>query len=192
MNSVLEFAESFERIASYPLLDAEQAEKVVDTLTEAGAGAVYAGDEQVATSLVLVSDDLGISDYARSLSRDTVNTQAVLQELHRTNEISADAYSSYVEQLALMNYWFLRITAKDIIRRLEASGYMTTEGTRAMLSTLEGPDCSEESAVSVGTELIASIAAKAPPEQTDVLLEVVIAMLRRGRSTGQVLLKFRK
>ena len=178
--SVLEFAESFERVASYSLLDADQAEKIVDALTDAGAGAVYAGDEQVATSLVLVSDDLGISYYARSLSRDTVNTQAVLQELHRTNEISADAYSSYVEQLALLNYWFLRITAKDIIRRLEASGYITTEGTRAMLGTLEGPDCSEDSAVSVGTELITATARKAPPEQTDVLLEVVIAMLRRG------------
>ena len=120
-----------------------------------------------------------------------MNTQAILQELHRTNEISADTYSSYVEQLALLNYGFLRITAKDIIRRLEASSYVTTEGTRAMLRTLEGPDCSEDSAVSVGTDLIASIAGKAPPEQTDVLVEVVIAMLRRGRNTGQVLLKFR-
>ena len=187
VNSVLEFADSFERIASYPLLDADQAEKIVDTLTEAGAGGVYASDEQSPTRLVLVSDDLCLSDYARSLGRGAVNTQAVLEELLRTNDITVDAYSSYVEQLASLNYWFVRVSSQDIISRLEANGYMTNEGTRAMLRTLEGPDCSDEAAVSVASELISTLAGRAPLTQTQLILSVVIAELRRGRELRPVL-----
>ena len=67
VRSVLEFAESFERIASYGMLDADDTEKLVDALTAASVGAVYAGDEQSAARLVLVSDDLGLSSFARSL-----------------------------------------------------------------------------------------------------------------------------
>ena len=190
--SLLQFAESFERIAAYPLLATDDVERLLNMLTPAGAGAVYAGDEQSTARLVLVSDDLGLSHLARCLGTDSVNTQAVLWELHCSNGLTDEEYSSLVERLVLLNYKFVQVRAEDIVRRLEANGYMTTDGTRAMLKTLEGPDCAEESAVTVGAQVVTELAGRAPPQQLHLLLSAVAITLQRGREPRPVLLKFRE
>ncbi len=190
--SVLQLAESLERIPSYPMLEANEPEKTIDALTPAGAGAVYAGEDQSEARPVLVSDDLLQSVVAHSLGLGAVNSQALLAELLRSDVISAEAYSSGIEQLVLLNYWFVRIGAEDILRSLEPNGFQTTPGTQAMLRTLWGPDCTEDAAASVGAEVIATLA-KRPlmPEHLEVLLSSVVAAIRRGRHTNQVLLKFK-
>ena len=190
--SVLELAESLERIPSYPMLDADEREQIISALTPAGAGAVYAGDDQSETRPVLISDDLVQSIVARSLGLGAVNSQALLVELLRWGVIAGEEYSARVEQLVLMNYWFVRIGADDILRRLEANGYQTTPGTQAMVRTLWGPDCTEDDAASVAVGVIASLA-KQPliPEHLELLLSSVVAAIRRGRHTNQVLLKFK-
>ena len=58
VRSVLELAESLERTASYGLLNTDDSAQLFDILTRAGAGAVFAGAEQSAGELLLVSDDL--------------------------------------------------------------------------------------------------------------------------------------
>ena len=191
LQSVLQLAESFERVPSYRMLDVEDIEGHIAALTETGVGAVYAGDEHPSAKLLLVSDDLVLSIYARSRGIDAVNTQAVLSELHRSKLIADEAYSVWVEWLALLNYRFVRVRPVDIVRRLEANGFVTTPGTRAMLRTLEGPDCTEDSAVSVGAEIIAALAGRAPPVQMELILSLVLATLQRGRKASPVLLKFR-
>ena len=192
VRSVLEFAESFERVASYRLLDVDDLEKLLDTVTWAGAGAVYAGDEQSTDRLVLLSDDLGLSKVAGSLGIEAVNTQAILSELHRSDLISADDYSKWIERIVLLNYRFVRIRAEDIVRRLEANAYVTTEETRAMLRTLEDPDCSEDSAVSVGAQVIAELAVKALPSQIELILPLVLSTVKHGREAPRVLRSFRE
>ena len=190
--SVLELADSFERIPSYPMLNASEPEETMDALTPAGAGAVYSGDQLPEVNPVLVSDDLLQSFVARSLGVGAVNSQALLAELLRSEVIAADEYSSKIEQLVLMNYWFVRVSADDILRRLEANGYQTTLGTQAMLRTLWGPDCIEDIAASVGAEVIASLAKRSlMQEHVDVHLSSVVAAIRRGRHTNQVLFKFK-
>ena len=190
--SVLELAESFERIPSYPMLAANEPEMTIDVLTLAGAGAVYSGVGQSEVSPVLISDDLVQSHVARSLGLGAVNSQAILMELRRSDVITAGEYSLRIEQLVLMNYWFVRISAGDILRSLESSGYQTTPGTQAMLRTLWGPDCPEDVAASIGAEVVASLA-KGPliQQHLDLLLSSVVAAIRRGRHTNQVLLKFK-
>ena len=90
-----------------------------------------------------------------------------------------------------MNYWFVRISARDILQSLESNGYQTTTGTMAMLRTLGGPDCSEDKAASVGAEVMASLAKRPLIQQhVELLLSSVVAAIRRGRHTNQVLLKF--
>ena len=191
LGAVLNLAESFEPVAAYPLLGSSDFETLVEVLTPAGVGAVYAGDEQPTDGLVLVSDDLGLSGFARSIGINTVNTQGVLWELSRSNVITSETYSSLIEKLLLLNYWFVHVSADDILRRFEASGFLTTPGIHAMLKTLEGPDCSDDAAVSVGARLIIQLAGIAPHHQVDLLLSAVLATLRRGRETSSVLLKFR-
>ena len=190
--SVLGLAESLERIPSYPMLQADEPDRSIDVLTLAGAGAIYAGDEQSQVTPVLVSDDLVQTQVAHSLGLKALNSQAMLVELLRSDVITAEEYSSRVEQLVLMNYWFVRIRAEDILRRLETNGYQTTPGIQAMLRTLWGPDCIEDAAASIGAEIIATVAKGSLIEQRlDLLLSSVLAAIRRGRHTNQVLFKFK-
>ena len=192
VQSVLEFAESLDLIAAYPLLDAaDDPAYLAETLTYAGVGAVFAGDEQPATGQILVCDDLGLSKVARSLGKDVVNTQALLYDLLRTRIITVEEHSSFIEKLVLLNYWFVRVGPDDIVRRLEANGYMTSKGTRAMLKTLEDPDCSEDSAVRVGAEVIIALAGNIPHHQLELILAAVIASLKQGREGSMVLQRFR-
>lgn len=190
--SVLELTDTFERIPSYSILDADNPEGVIDVLTLAGAGAVFAGDEQSEDKPILISDDLIQSILARSLSVQTVNSQALLMELLRSNVITAAEYSSKIEEFVLMNYWFVRIRAEDILWSLEANGYQTNPGTRAMLRTLGGPDCPEDTAASVGAEVIATLAkGSLIQQQLDLLLSSVLTEIRQGRHTDWVLLMFK-
>ena len=192
VHSVLEFAESFDRIPAYRLLETDDPKHLSETLTHAGVGAVFAGNEQQATGHLLISDDLGLSSVARSFGASTVNTQALLDDLLRVEIITGEEYSSYIENLVLMNYWFVRVTSEDIVRRLRANGYMTSEGTRAMLKTLEGPDCSENAAVSVGAGVIVGLSGNVPYEQLELVLAAVIESLKQARNGKTVLRKFRK
>ena len=191
VRSVLTLADSFERIASYPLLDTDDISQFFDTLMPAGAGAVFAGEEHPTDGLLLVSDDLALSTVARAYGIDAVNTQAVLAELQHTNVLTEEKYSSSIERLAQLNYWFVRVNADDIIRSLEANGYATTDGVGAMFGTLEGPDCTEDSAVFVTTEVVIALADKVGPHQLELILSMALASLRCGRMARPVLLKFR-
>jgi len=189
--SVLELADTFERIPSYLLLDADDPEGAIEALTPAGAGAIFASDELFEVRPVLISDDLPQANVARWLGLGAVNSQALLIELLRSNVITEAEYSSKIEELVLMNYWFVRIRAADILWSLEANGYQTTPGTRAMLTTLSGPDCVEDTAAYVGAEVIATLA-KGPliQQQLDLLLSSVLATILHGRHTDHVVLKF--
>ncbi len=191
--SVLELADTFERIPSYSILDADDPEGAFEALTPAGAGAIFAGDEQSQVRPVLISDDLPQSNVARWLGFGAVNSQALLIEMLRSDVITAAEYSSKIEELVLMNYWFVRIRAEDILWSLEANRYQTSPGTRAMLTTLSGPDCVEDTAASVGAEVIATLAKAQGPriqQQFDLLLDLVLAAIRHGRHTDLVLWKF--
>ncbi len=180
VRSVLSFAESLERLPSYRLLDESDAENLVEMLSWAGAGAVYAGEPETSAKLVLVSDDLGLASVARHLGVEVVNTQAVLSELRRAGVITAQDYFAQIESLVLLNYRFVRVDAATILGRLEANGYVTTDGTRAMVETLEGPECSDESAVSVAAELMVELARRAP-DKVGLILGSVIEVLQSGR-----------
>ena len=188
--SLLEFASSFEPIASYPVLDVQpdHLEALADAVTQAGVGAIFAGDESTPERPLLVSDDLGLANLIRALGAEAVNTQAVLLELHRESILTDMEYSGLISRLAQLGYRFVRLDAEDILRLLEANGYITDEATRALLATIEDPECSNESAVSVTAELIAALGARGLPQQQETLLiSVILGHLHGGRRTTQAL-----
>ena len=192
LRSVLEFAESFDRIASYPLFDVSDRETLDNLIGPHGTGAIFAGEETHEGSIVVVTDDLGLSELARSLGIETVNTQAVLCELLRSKTITDEFYSTGIERLASLNYRFVGVSSDDIVRSLEANSYMTSGGTRAMLKTLAGPDCLEDSAVLVASNLMVSLAGRLPRAQEGLILAFAIETLRSGRLGNGVLSKFRR
>lgn len=192
--SLLEFASSFESIASYPVLDIESdhLEALADLVTQAGVGALCAGDEAAPERPLLVSDDLGLANLARALGGEAVNTQAVLLELHRERILTDMEYSGFIARLAQLGYRFVRLNAEDILRPLETNGYVTDEATRALLATIEDPECSNESAVSVTAELIVALGGRGLPQQQETLLiSVILGHLHGGRRTTRALYECR-
>ena len=191
--SVLELAESLERMPMYPLLDADRYEDLSLALTRAGVGAVYAGEEGGGVNSFLLSDDIALSKFASAEGMNVVNTQTLLLGLLGSKHITESQYSSYIERLALLNYSIVVCGPEDVLRRLEASSYMTTEGTRAMLETLENPDLDVNALVSFGAEIVSSLATRkdAPPHEAILILFMVLTHLWRGRRSIQILRDFR-
>ena len=180
--SLLELAESLEAMPSYPVLDAEPdtLEVFKDALGDTGVAAIFAGGEDPRGRPLLVSDDLGLATLASVFGTEAVNTQAVLLELRRSGELTDEQYSASVARIAQMHYRFVRVEPADIHRLLEANGYMTDDASRALIATLEGPECSLESAVRVVSTLIAAIGLQQPPTES-FIVPALLATLHRGR-----------
>ena len=190
IESVLKFAGSLELIPSYSLLDIADVEQLLAVLTPAGAGSVWAGEVGDENAPVLVSDDLALSKVARAFGRDVVNTQALLLDCCKSGGLNDADYSRLVARLAAMNYWFVRVRSEDIINSFEENGYVTTDGTRAMLRTLQGPECTEDAAVRVAVNVVVALLSRTMPGQFDLVLGLVLSTLQTGREMGPVLLKF--
>lgn len=193
VESVLAFAGSLETIPSYGLFDAPRDDQeLFATLTTAGAGSIWAGEENFFGRELLISDDLGLSKIANAFGIHTANTQALILECWRSGALNGDDYSRIVERLAEMNYWFVQVRAEDIISSFVKSGYVTTNGTRAMLRTLQGPDCSEDSAIIVAVNVVVELASRTVPGQLDLIMGLMLSTLQRGRETSPVLMKFQE
>ena len=190
--SVLEFAEALERIPAYDVLDLGDTAPAVEALTISGVGMLCSDAQLEKSALLLVSDDLGLATLASKVGRQVVNSQGLLDELHRFGVIDDEAYSLAVGRLTMMHYTFVRIGADDILRRLEVNGYISNVETRAMLSTLRGPDSDQEAAVSVVTRLISKVFDRVPLPQLGMLLELSMDVLCQGRPTVGTLTRLRE
>ncbi len=186
-----EFAESFDRIPSYGLLDATDRREYIDLLTRAGAGTVFAGAQVPEGGAILWCDDQGLGGLAQTVGRPTVNTQEMLQLLHAAGTIDGDAYSAQIERLISLNYFHVAVTASDILSRFRDSNFVSTTGIRAMLGTLEGPDCAEDYAIGVAADVLRNVWEEAPIENRPLILALVRDSLRQGRALSPVLLKLR-
>lgn len=188
--SLLDFAESFAATAAYPAAEAEyeSVQQLRELLTDSGAGAIFAGDDGAAGRPLLVSDDFGLAEIAGALGIPTVNSQAVLLELRRSEILSDLEYSSKIAEMARLSYRFVRVNAADLQRLLEANGYITDARTRALAKSLEGPECTKDSAVAVISDLIADLATRGlPSTQETLLVSMFLGHLQRGRETTTAL-----
>lgn len=191
MSSLLDLAESLERTPSYQILSVDERQEAVEVFKPSGMGAIYLGDEENVTDSVLICDDLALSKMARSRDTGVANSQALLMEILNSGTITEETYSSKIEELALMNYWFVRVRSSDILSSLELSSYQTTPGVLAMLRTLRGPDCSENTAALVATEIINALARTTMlPDQFELLSFSVLREIRSGRHSNSILHRF--
>ena len=121
------------------------------------------------------------------MGKQVANSQQLLVELRQSDEITADEYSAAVEQLAMMRYSFVRVQTDDLARRYRLHDYQSSEGIRAMLGCLQGPECTQESAVSVTAQVVIELAGEAPLHCLLLILDVMAAEIQRGRDPQQVL-----
>lgn len=186
--SVLSLAQSLDPITSYPELDidGEVIEQLSELITGAGVGSIFAGGKDPDDRPLLVSDDLGQANLARAIGVDAVNTQGVLRELLRSEVLTQEEYSRFIARLAMLNYRFVQVDPMVLLTLLDVNGFQTDEGTRALFAVLEGPECTQESAVSVVAELIAQLAQKGLLQET-LLVSLLLGHLYRGREATTVL-----
>ena len=189
---LLSFAESFARIPSYRMLDDDYSEPLMEMITAQGVGTIYSDDRIDGDPLVLVSDDLGLATIAQAMGRKVANSQDLLVELRRAGHIPADDYSASIEQLASMHYSFVSVESGDIVQRLRQNGYMSSEGIRAMLRGLRAPECSDESAIGVAAQVLVELADEVPLARLSLILELLMAEIRVGRDSQQVLEQLRQ
>ena len=189
VEALLAFARTLELVPSYGLLDGENVE-LVPTLTPAGAESIWFGGEDADQGPVLVSDDLALYKIAAAFGVNAVNTQDLLLGSYRSGALGEVEYTTFVERLAAMNYWYVRVRSGDIISSFEKNGYATTAGTRGMFRTLEGPECNEDAAVNVMVDVVIGLLSRTVPGQLDIILALVMSTLRKGRETSPVLSKF--
>ena len=191
LGRTLHFARSFEPIASYPLLYIGNREELADLLSPVGAGTVFAGTPSSSDVSLLLCDDLELARFAESEGILSVNTQQLLSYMLARGVITAEEHAAAIEKLVRLNYWFVRVGPGDIVSCLQLNNYQTTHGIRAMFKTLEGPHCTDDSAVAVLAEVMLSAMTEAPRERHSILASLAIATLRHGRELRPVLFKFR-
>ena len=189
VEAVLAFARTLELVPSYGLLDGDNVE-LVPTLTPAGAGSIWIGREDGDQVPLLVSDDLALCKIAAAFGVNAVNTQDLLLDFYRSGALGDVEYTTFVDRLAAMHYWYVRVRSRDIINSFEQNGYATTAGTRGMFRTLEGPECNEDAAVNVMVDVVVGLLSRTVPGQFDIILALVLSTLQKGREASPVLLKF--
>ena len=189
VEAVLAFARTLELVPSYGLLDGDNLE-LLPTLTPAGAGAIWTGGEDDEKVPLLVSDDLALSKIGAALGVTAVNTQDLLLDSYRSGTLGDAEYTTLVERLTAMNYWYVLVRSGDVINSFERNGYVTAAGTRGMFRTLEGPECTEDAAVRVMVDVVVGLLSRTVPGQFDIILALVLSTLQKGRESSPVLSKF--
>jgi len=155
------------------------------------------GHDAIATVLVarerklpLFSDDLGLRRLARNDWRvEGVWSQTILVSLRDRGVITKEDYCEAIRKLGLGNYYFVSINADDVMWVLDRSHMEPSYEVSRILSLLEGPDCSEDSAI----RIIADVIRKVWLEPTILynqklwVLDLALSALTKGRMARGVI-----
>lgn len=151
-----------------------------------------------AISSVLVAKERGAVLYAddvllRLLARNEHGvkgawTQTFLEVVRERGLLDVTEYSKALRVLIRSNYRFVRLGRDDFRQILRADTYQLTEDVRGAFRSLEGPDCSIESAAQIVADLVRDVWVEVQlPEQRAILLDYLLATLTAGRRASSAL-----
>jgi tetratricopeptide (TPR) repeat protein len=158
-----------------------------------GAGGLPSILAAVDLSAVILSDDVVFREVARS-SWDVpgASTQTLLRHLTERGVISSHQYSDALVQLASAGYQFLTLRADDLLWVLDRNGMRYSDEVSAFFRNLEGPHCTEDSAVTVLADLVRLIALHGVTSRaSDNALDVIMRTLTTGRQPRRSMARFR-
>jgi transcription elongation GreA/GreB family factor/predicted nucleic acid-binding protein len=159
------------------------------------------GDGSLAAILVakehgalLYADDLGLSHLARNEEGvEGVWTQTVLVLARERGVITAEEYSEALLKLMLANYYYAVFTQDDIKWVLRRNNFGLMGEVTRMVGFLQGPECDEDAAVTIMSELIRYVwLQSAIDQQRWLFLDYALNTLVTGRNGGAVLAKLRR
>jgi tetratricopeptide (TPR) repeat protein len=115
-------------------------------------------------------------------------TQTVLNVMLKKEIISEDEYHRLTVKLALSNYFFTSINAQDIFWALKAAKQKINDDIVKLFNLLNGPDCSDESAIIVFTDLLQIVWLEISLlQQKIIVLDLSLKALATGRDFRAVI-----
>jgi tetratricopeptide (TPR) repeat protein len=143
--------------------------------------------------LPLYADDLGLRAIAKNeWQAEGFWTQTLLIDLRSSQIISDDEYHDAIRKLVMANYRFVSIDGAGFYWIIKASDFDTSSEVNKVLGSVRGPDCTEESAVSVLSELLRHIWMEPILYHKKLsLLDVLLQVLTTGRNTERVIMVFK-
>jgi len=161
-----------------------------DILGGGSLGAILLAKEY---GCLVYADDLGLRGIARNdWQAEGFWTQTLLADLKSSGIVTDDEYYEAVHKLLLGNYRFVSIDGVGLFRIVQAAGFAPSPELSRVLESLHGPDCTEESAVSVLSDLVRRFWMESILyHQKLSILEIVLRALTTGRTTERALLRFK-
>ena len=149
------------------------------------ASVLIAQDKQVP----MLVDDLALRLVTRSEFKiRTVSSQTVLARLRDEGKIQSEDYINAINSLVLANYSFLSISSDNIIFSWVKAEMRVSAELKKLISSLEGPECLETSAITVVADVIKKAWTQALLlHQKDELLNEILSALYKGREGTRVL-----
>lgn len=137
------------------------------------------------------SDDLVLRTRAKgAFGVSCVWSQTVLLELATSGHLSESQYHCATMALVQKNYTFVRVSERDYMWLLREEGMRITPRFVNALRVLEGPDCTEDSAVVVAGAFLRDICLEPELRKTrHLLIDACISALKHGRQSAIVLYK---
>lgn len=118
-------------------------------------------------------------------------TQDLLWEMRNSKVMTDEQYRDAVLKLIMSNFLFVSVNSEDVMHQLRADGMTATPRVSFVLERVLGPDCSEESAVSVGADLMRAVWLETGLyEHKLMLLDLILNALTSQRPVDRVLARF--
>lgn len=173
-------------------LERSQFELAKDAIGLSAFASIMAAKENQAP---LFADDLGLRELARGNEHlggvEGFSTLSVLAELKEQGVLSQEEYFAATRKLILGNYRFVSINADFLMWVFKESDFKAVPEVIKIFSTLQGPDCNEDTAVIVGADLTKMVWLEFDfVHQKMALLELLLAVLTSRRIESQVIEKF--
>lgn len=193
VDAAIAFAQSeATAVAPRALLDTspDDLEKKARLLGVGGLPSILAAVE---LSAVILSDDVVFREVARSSWKvPGASTQTLLRHLTERGVINSHQYSDALVQLASAGYQFLTLRADDLLWVLDRNGMRYSDEVSAFFRNLEGPHCTEDSAVTVLADLVRLMALHGVTSRaSDNALDVIVRTLTAGRQPRRSIARFR-
>ena len=165
-------------------------EQLEDVLGKSAVAALLIAKER---GLPLFSDDLGLRIIAKKdWGVSGFWTQTLLVDFREKGVISNDQYHEAITKLLQSNYRFVSLDADGLIWILRSTGFTTSPAASRAFEALHGPDCTEESAVFVLSDLVKRFWLEPLLyQQKLLLLDLVLNALTTGRDSVRILQRFK-
>ncbi|HSY48350.1 MAG TPA: tetratricopeptide repeat protein [Thermoanaerobaculia bacterium] len=171
-------------------LSSEELDDKARLLGYGGFPSILAAEE---LSALILSDDAVFRDVARTTWHVVgTSSQTLLRHLTERAVISTHEYRNALVHLATAGYRFLSVKPDDLYWVLDRNSMRYSDEVQTFFRNLEGPHCTEDSAIAVLADLVRLIALEpVASRSSDAALDIVIRTLIAGRSSKRVIERFK-